>query len=351
MSKEKKLDISCPMPVGSYTRITLAHGGGGRLTRDLIQRLFKPLFNNRHLSEDHDGAEFNIDDARLAFTTDSYVVQPLYFPGGDIGSLSVHGTINDLAMCGAKPLYISAGLIIEEGLELEILQDITQSMAAAAAKANVSVVTGDTKVVQKGRGDRLYINTAGIGIIDHQRVISPSNIQLGDQILLSGDIGRHGIAVISVREGLEFESTIKSDSADLSKMALALLDAGCEVHCMRDCTRGGLATALVELAEASALSIRIEEKKIPINTQVMAACEILGFDPLYVACEGRFIAFVALKDADIALSIMRQNQLGAKASIIGEVIDKKGAEVILRTQIGTDRIIDMQSGEQLPRIC
>jgi hydrogenase expression/formation protein HypE len=288
---------------------------------------------------------------RLAFTTDSYVVQPLFFPGGDIGSLAVNGTVNDLAMCGARPRWLSAGFIIEEGLPIETLRRVAASMRSAAKAAGVHIVTGDTKVVDKGKGDGLFINTAGIGVIDHAQVVSPRSVRPGDAILISGDVGRHGMAIMSVREGLSFESAIESDCAPLAALAQTLFDGGVQVRCLRDLTRGGLAAALNEIAVAAAGQIHVEERAIPVTDLVRGACEILGLDPLYVANEGRLVAFVADADADRALALMRARPEGAGAARIGEVRAGTAGLVTLQSMIGVTRVLDLLSGEQLPRIC
>jgi hydrogenase expression/formation protein HypE len=343
--------FSCPIPIEQYPQILLAHGGGGKLTHQLIEKMFLPVFDNPLLQTRHDGAVVEVGSQLLAFTTDSYVVRPLFFPGGDIGTLAVNGTVNDLAMCGASPLYISAGFILEEGLPMNTLWRVVQSMKQAADNAGVQLVTGDTKVVDRGKGDGIYINTAGIGILPRNRIISPARIKHRDAILLSGDIGRHGIAIMAMREGLEFESTIESDCAAVSGLVLALLEAGIEIHCLRDLTRGGLASALVEIAEASRLHIRIEEAEIPTLEDIRGACEILGLDPMYVANEGRFVSFVAPEHADRALSLMRAHPLGEQACRIGTVSEDASGLVTMKSRIGTSRIVDMLSGEQLPRIC
>jgi hydrogenase expression/formation protein HypE len=293
----------------------------------------------------------DVHGTRLAFTTDSYVVRPLFFPGGDIGTLAVNGTVNDLAMCGARPRYLSTGFIIEEGLPMETLWRIVASMKAAAGEVGVSLVTGDTKVVDRGKGDGLYVNTAGIGVVEHDRVIAPSSVKPGDAILVSGDLGRHGMAIMAVREGLQFESSIESDCAAVAGPALDLLDAGVDVHCMRDLTRGGLASALVEIAEASRLHLAIRETDIPVREDVRGACEILGFDPLYVANEGRFVTFVDWRDAERALDVLRRHPVSAGACAIGAVDAAPAGLVTMRSRIGATRIVDMLSGEQLPRIC
>jgi hydrogenase expression/formation protein HypE len=295
----------------------------------------------------------NLQGGRFAFTTDSYVVQPLFFPGGDIGSLAVNGTVNDLAMSGARPLYLSAGFILEEGLPMGTLWRVVQSMQQAAQNANVQIITGDTKVVDRGKGDGIFINTAGIGIVEHAQRIAPQSVQPGDVLLLNGDIGRHGIAIMAVREGLAFESTIESDSAPLASLVLELLAAGIEIHCMRDLTRGGLSSALNEIAEAAGVAMAIDEKLIPVREDIQGACELLGLDPLYVANEGRFVTFVPEAEAERALTILRSHPLGKDACMVGSVEAKVGAQplVTMRSQIGTRRIVDMLSGEQLPRIC
>ena len=343
--------LACPIPFNDYPHVIMAHGGGGKLTHQLIERIFLPAFQNPMLEDRHDGALLTIGGQRLAFTTDSYVIRPLFFPGGDIGSLAVNGTVNDLAMCGARPLYLSAGFILEEGLPMETLWRVAQSMRAAAAVAGVQLVTGDTKVVDKGKGDGIFINTAGIGVVEHGAVISPSQVRAGDVILLSGDLGRHGIAIMAAREGLAFETTIESDCACLAGVVQELFDAGIKVHCLRDLTRGGLASTLVEIAEAAHLGIQIEERAIPVQEQVQGACELLGLDPLYVANEGRFIAFVDPVDADRALAILRRHPLGAGAQPIGTVHATNAGLVTLTSTLGTSRNIDRLTGEQLPRIC
>ena len=318
----------------------------------MIERVFLEAFGNPLLLNRHDGAVFSRGRERLAMSTDSYVVRPLFFPGGDIGSLAVNGTANDLAMCGARPAYLSAGFILEEGLPMETLWKVVQSMRHAAHRAGVQIVTGDTKVVDRGKGDGLYINTTGVGWVEHDRTIAPESVRPGDTILLSGDLGRHGMAVMKVREGLEFEGELESDCACVAGLVGDLLDAGVEVHCLRDLTRGGLASALVEIAQSAGLSAVIEEAAIPVTAPVRGACEILGFDPLYVACEGRFAAFVAAPHRDRALEILRGHPLGLDAAAIGVVGNASpGGEVLMQSRIGGLRRVDMLSGEQLPRIC
>jgi len=349
--EQKQLGINCPIPISDYPNILLAHGSGGKLMHQLIQKMFLLAFQNPKLEARHDGAIINLGGAKLAFTTDSYVVRPLFFPGGDIGTLAVNGTVNDLAMCGASPLYLSAGFILEEGLPMETLWRVVQSMQRAAERAHVELVTGDTKVVDKGKGDGLFINTSGVGLIKHGLSIAPASVQPGDAVLLNGDVGRHGMAIMAVREGLAFESTIESDSAAVSDLVMALLDAGVEVHCLRDLTRGGLASALVEIAEASGLHVHVHENAIPVREDVQGACEILGYDPLYVANEGRFVTFVPASAAELALAILRSHPLGAGACVIGSVNENPACMVTMTSKIGTHRIVDMLSGDQLPRIC
>jgi hydrogenase expression/formation protein HypE len=371
MSDQKPIEFSgaCPVPISQYPHVLLAHGGGGKLMHQLIGKMFLAAFRNPLLETQHDAAVLEISagggDAsspspsatrasqppKIAFTTDSYVVQPLFFPGGDIGSMAIHGTVNDLAMAGARPLYLSSAFIIEEGLPMETLWKIVCSMRDAANKCGVQIVTGDTKVVDKGKGDGVFINTAGIGVIEHDQKIAPQNVQPGDAILVSGDLGRHGMAIMAVREGLEFESRIESDSAPVHQVVLDLLKEGTEIHCLRDLTRGGLASALNEIAEAAGMKIAVEEKSIPVREDVHAACEMLGLDPLHVANEGRFIAFVAAKDSERALEILRRHDVSANAALIGGVVEKSTPLVTLKSAIGVQRILDMASGEQLPRIC
>lgn len=329
----------------------MAHGGGGKLMHDLLETYVIPAFRNEGLEARHDGARVDIAGARLAFTTDSYVVRPMFFPGGDIGTLAVNGTVNDLAMCGARPLYLSAGFIMEEGLAMEALARVIESMRASAEAAGVQIVTGDTKVVDKGKGDGLYVNTAGIGVVEHGLNISPASVRAGDAVLLSGDLGRHGVAIMAVREGLEFETTIESDCAPVAEPVLEMIREGIEVHCLRDLTRGGMATTLVEIAESSRLHIEIDESRIAVEENVRGACEILGFDPLYLANEGRFVAFVPESQAERALEIMRGHSVSAAAAMIGRVGDGPVSRVTLRSIIGTERVLDMLTGEQLPRIC
>jgi hydrogenase expression/formation protein HypE len=351
MSETKNFTLSCPAPVNKREQIVMAHGGGGKLMHQLLETYVIPAFRNEKLESRHDGAVFSVANARLAFTTDSYVVRPMFFPGGDIGTLAVNGTVNDLAMCGARPLYLSAGFIMEEGLPVESLAAVIDSMRVSAQVAGVEIVTGDTKVVDKGKGDGLYVNTAGIGLIEHNLNISPASVCPGDAIILSGDVGRHGIAIMAVREGLEFETTIETDCAPVATPVLAMIEAGVQVHCLRDLTRGGLATTLVEIAETSKLHIGIDEARIAVEENVRGACEILGFDPLYLANEGRFVAFVSEDDAEMALRTLRAHPVASGARVIGRVDESSRSTVTLLSTIGTERVLDMLTGEQLPRIC
>jgi hydrogenase expression/formation protein HypE len=337
------LRIQCPLPSEGGGRIVLAHGGGGRLTQRLIDEIFLPAFRNPELEARHDGALLPDPRSRLAFTTDSFVVRPLQFPGGNIGDLAVNGTVNDLAMCGAEPLWLSAGFILEEGLELAVLRDVVASMRRAAQAAGVCIVTGDTKVVERGKGDGIYINTAGVGRILAD--VQPSRVQPGDAILVSGDLGAHGIAVLSKREGLNFDAPVLSDTAPLWQPVKALLDAGIEIHCLRDLTRGGLATTLNEIAHSRGVVLRIDESAIPVSPVVQGACELLGLDPLYVANEGRFCAFLPPAQSTAALACL------PGAVLAGSVAGEGKPQVILRTSIGANRVLDLLSGEQLPRIC
>ncbi len=337
---------SCPLPLRHYPQVLLAHGGGGRLMQDLIEHVFRPAFANPLLDQRHDGAAIDLDGAALAFTTDSHVISPLFFPGGDIGALAVNGTVNDLAMCGAQPLYLSAGFILEEGLPMDDLRRVADSMARAAREAGVALVTGDTKVVDRGKGDGLYINTAGIGRRLTSRHIAPSAVRPGDAILLNGDIGRHGTAIMAVREGLSFETEIASDCAPVHREVLRMISAGLDIRCLRDCTRGGLAAALIEIARDRGLRLHIAGPSVPVLDPVRGACEILGLDPLYVANEGRFVALVGAADAERALEI-----LGPDARVIGHVTDEPRGLLTMTSEIGATRVIDLLSGEQLPRIC
>jgi len=346
------LAASCPMPIADYPRVLLAHGGGGRLSQMLIERVFTPTFANPALAALHDGARLDVRGARLAVSTDSFVVSPRFFPGGDIGSLAVHGTVNDLAMCGAAPVALTCGFVIEEGLPMDELWRIVRSMQDAAAGAGVPIVTGDTKVVDRGKGDGIFVHTTGIGLVRDGIEISPARAAVGDRVLINGPIAQHGIAIMSVREGLEFDSPVESDSAALNGLVGALLDAcGDAVHVLRDPTRGGVSSALNEIAQAARVGVRLEESAIPIAEPVRGACEILGLDPLYVANEGKVLAFVAPERAAAALAALRAHPLGREAVEIGEVVAEGPGRVVLHSRIGGSRVVDMLSGEQLPRIC
>ncbi|MCG3191625.1 MAG: Carbamoyl dehydratase HypE [Thermoanaerobaculia bacterium] len=349
---EKLTAMACPIPISEHPSVLMAHGGGGRLTQMLIERIFVPSFDNAPLRELHDGARLDVAGARLAFSTDSFVIRPIFFPGGDIGSLAVHGTVNDLAMCGARPLALSSALILEEGLPMEDLWRVVRSMEAAARAVGVPIVTGDTKVVEHGKGDGVYVNVSGIGVVPAGIDISPRKAVPGDVIIVSGEIAVHGIAILSLREGLEFETTLESDTAPLHEMVSALLaEAGDAVHVLRDPTRGGVASVLHEIAGQARVGIRISEEAIPVAEEVRGACEILGLDPLYVANEGKMIAIVAKEEADRALAVLRTNALGRFAAVIGEVVAEHPGDVVLRSRVGGLRVVDLLTGEQLPRIC
>jgi hydrogenase expression/formation protein HypE len=343
--------LSCPIPISEYPRVLLAHGGGGRLSQQIVKNMIAPQFANRLLDPLHDGAVFAVGGARLAFSTDSYVVSPIVFPGGDIGELAVNGTVNDLAMCGARPLYLSVAFVIEEGFAMDDLWRVIVSMKAAADKAGVALVTGDTKVVDRGKGDKIFINTSGIGVIRDGVEIGSRRAQVGDKVILSGEIAVHGIAIMSVREGLQFESPITSDTAPLNGLVESMLEVSSDIHVLRDPTRGGVASALNEIADSSGVGVHIRQDAIPLSEPVRGACEILGLDPLYVANEGKLIAFVPPRDAQNIVACMKQHPLGSRASIIGEVVADHPGTVLMRTTIGGSRVVDMLSGEQLPRIC
>lgn len=341
---------TCPVPIKPNDTVVLGHGSGGKLSHDLINRLFLPEFGKAAPRALDDSAIVNINGQRLALTTDSHVVSPLFFPGGDIGRLAICGTVNDLAMVGAKPIALTCGFVIEEGLSFEILQRVVQSMRDSAAEAGVYIAAGDTKVVQKGGADKLFINTAGVGSVESDVNISGANAQVDDVVIISGTLGDHGIAVMSAREGLNFETDLRSDVAPLNHLIAAMMNAG-EIHVLRDPTRGGLATTLNEIASQSNLTIELQETALPVKPQVHAACEMLGFDPLYVANEGKLVAFVKPEDAERILSVMHQTRYGEEAVFIGRVIRTNHPHVRLRTAIGGTRLIDMLPGEMLPRIC
>ncbi|HEV2133365.1 MAG TPA: hydrogenase expression/formation protein HypE [Terracidiphilus sp.] len=343
---------SCPLPLKDYPTIVMGHGGGGKLGAELVEHLFLPAFRNPALENLGDAAVLELGGARLALSTDSFVVQPLFFPGGSIGELAVNGTVNDLAVSGAVPRTLSAGFILEEGFPLAQLAAIVQAMAKAAAAAGVQIVTGDTKVVERGHGDGCYINTAGVGVLREGINVGPHRVRPGDAILVSGTIGDHGMAIMSVREGLEFESPIRSDCAALNGMIGAVLDAvGGAVRAMRDPTRGGLASTLNEIAQASDVGVVIDEAKVPVRAEVQSACELLGLDPVYVANEGKAVFFVAPQAADKVLGVLRAHPLGRDAARIGQATGEHKGMLIARTAMGASRVIAMQIGEQLPRIC
>jgi hydrogenase expression/formation protein HypE len=343
--------FACPAPLPSGDQVLLGHGSGGKLSADLVRDVFLRAFHNPILARMDDQAILEIGGARLAFTTDTFVVKPLFFPGGDIGSLAVHGTVNDLAMGGARPLFLSAAFLIEEGLPMETLQRVVASLRRAAEEGGVQVVTGDTKVVEKGSGDGLFINTSGIGVVPDGLQLSASQARPGDRILLSGSIGDHGIAIMAKREGLEFETELASDSAALHTLVAAMLAASFDIRCLRDPTRGGVSSTLNEIASQAKVGIEIDERAIPVRDEVKGACELLGLDPLYVANEGKLIAIVAPSAADAVLDAMRRHPLGAQSRIIGSVTAAHPRMVTMRTTVGPSRIVDMLAGDQLPRIC
>lgn len=341
----------CPLPISQHERIILGHGSGGKLSAQLIENIFLPAFRNPILDKLDDQAILQINGTRLAFTTDAFVVTPLFFPGGDIGRLAVNGTVNDLAMSGARPLYLAAAFILEEGLPTEELRRIVQSMSQAAKDAGVQLVAGDTKVVNRGKGDKVFISTTGIGVVEGQVNISADRAQAGDKIILSGYIGDHGMAILSQREHLEFEGVIESDCAALHELVRDMIAAGANIHCLRDPTRGGVATVLNEIAQRSHVGMLLRETQIPVRDTVRGACEILGLDPLYVANEGKLIAMVSAQDASAMLDRMHNNPLGRDACVIGEVVGEHTGMVLMQTEIGGTRILDTLFGEQLPRIC
>jgi len=350
------MQLTCPAPRPAKDTIVLGHGSGGKLSADLMRSVFLPAFHNPILARLDDQAIVDISGVRLAITTDSFVVKPLFFPGGDIGSLAVHGTINDLAMGGARPLFLSVAFIIEEGLSMDVLRRVVESLSAAAAKAGVEIVTGDTKVVEKGSGDELFINTTGIGLVPQGLELSANRVRPGDKVLLSGSIAEHGIAILAQREGLEFECPVESDSAALHSLVGTMLEAGKlhsadAIRCLRDPTRGGVSSTLNEIAELSHVGIRLEESAIPIREEVRGACEMLGLDPLYVANEGKLIAIVGPEAADAVLRVMRADPLGQNAQIVGTAVESLSPIVTIRTALGTSRCVDMLAGDQLPRIC
>jgi hydrogenase expression/formation protein HypE len=348
---------TCPLPSSRYDQIVLGHGGGGMLTAELIQRLFVPAFGNEVLAALEDqatvqlGGDNGVKAPRLALTTDSFVVRPIFFPGGDIGRLAVHGTVNDLAVGGARPLYLAAAFILEEGLALSDLRRIVASMRAACDEAGVALVTGDTKVVDRGKGDQIFITTTGVGLVPEGRSLSIRSARPGDRIIVSGTIGDHGIAIMSVREGIEFETVLESDSAPLTDLVRLMLDTCPTIRAMRDPTRGGISSALNELAGASNVGVTLREASIPIRPEVRGACEMLGLDPLYVANEGKLIAVVPPGDAECLINVMRTHPLGQNAALIGSVVAEHPGMVVMRSLVGGQRVVALLSGEQLPRIC
>ncbi|HUV14756.1 MAG TPA: hydrogenase expression/formation protein HypE [Acidobacteriota bacterium] len=344
--------LSCPLPISDFKSVQLAHGAGGRLMNDLIRKLFVATFDSEELNRFEDAARIDVEGCRLAFSTDSYVVDPIFFPGGDIGELAVNGTVNDLCMSGARPLFLSVGFILEEGFPLEDLHRVVTSMRHAADCAGVTISAGDTKVVNRGKADKIFINTAGIGVLNRSFLVAPERIAPGDSVILSGSIADHGVAVLSRREGLSFEGAIESDTAPLNRLVETMLESGGEgIHAMRDPTRGGLAAALNEFAEAAGVGIEIWEESIPVNEPVAGACELLGLDPLHVANEGKLLAVVAPDVASQVVEEMRRNPLGRDAAVIGEVGPRRRGLVSMKTRVGGIRIVDMLVGEQLPRIC
>ncbi len=354
MSGSSTIDWSgmvCPTPLSAPKQILLGHGSGGQLTADLVRSLFLPAFHNEYLARLDDQAVVPLNGTRIAMTTDAFVVTPLFFPGGDIGSLAINGTINDLAMSGARPLYIAAAFILEEGLDMAELARIVDSMRQAAAAAGVQLVTGDTKVVDRGKGDKVFITTTGLGVVEGTTVISAHRAQPGDKIIVSGTIGDHGVAILSQREHLTFEGAIASDTAALHTLVAAMLATSDQIHCLRDPTRGGVATTLNEIAAASAVGVEIDEQRVPVQDSVKGACEILGLDPLYIANEGKLVAFVAADAAEAVSRTMRAHPLGREARIIGEAVAHHPGLVLLKTAIGGTRVLDVLRGEQLPRIC
>jgi hydrogenase expression/formation protein HypE len=347
---ERDFVLACPVPITERKSVVMGHGSGGKLTAQLVQDLFLPAFDNEYLNKLDDQAVFRAGSSRLAFTTDSFVVTPLFFPGGNIGELAVNGTVNDLAMSGARPLFLSAAFIMEEGFSMEELSRIVESMARAARAAGVAIVTGDTKVVNRGSADKLFITTSGVGLVADGITISASNAQPGDDVIISGSIADHGMAVMSVREGLEFEGSIVSDTASLHSLVGQMLRVG-DVHTLRDPTRGGLATSLCEIASASSVGIEIDAAALLVREDVKGACEILGLDPLFVANEGKLVALVPTESTAAVLKAMRQTAEGREARVIGRTVADHAGMVLLRTEIGGTRVLDLPFTEQLPRIC
>jgi hydrogenase expression/formation protein HypE len=349
--KEKEICFSCPVSADKGDKILLAHGSGGLLANSLISDIFLKEFSNKYLDLLHDGSVFNIGENNLAFTTDSFVVDPLFFPGGNIGELAVYGTIKDLVMCGAKPLFLSAAFIIEEGFSIDELKIIVSSMKSAAERCSINIITGDTKVVPRGKADKLFINTSGVGIVNKDILISPDKAEPGDKIILSGTIADHGIAVLCAREDLGFLTKIRSDTAPLHDLVALIINETNNIHVMRDPTRGGVAGVLYEIAKAAGVRILIDESKIEIHQEVKSACELLGFDPLHIANEGKCLIILPEQESEKVLKKIKTHPMGRNASIIGEVVSYSPGEVILKTVLGTKRKIDIPAGDQLPRIC
>jgi hydrogenase expression/formation protein HypE len=343
--------LACPLPIAVNTHVVLGHGSGGKLSADLMRNIFLPAFGNDALNRLDDQASLEMGSGRIAFSTDSFVVKPLFFPGGNIGELAIYGTVNDLAVGGAEPKYLSASFILEEGLPLETLRTIVIAMSDAAKRAGVTIVTGDTKVVERGSGDQIFINTSGIGVIPQGLTLSASLVKAGDHILLSGPLGDHGITILTQREGLEIDGDLRSDAAPLYALALAVVQAAPHARCMRDLTRGGLSSALNEIAGSARVGMEIDERRIPVRDTVRGACELFGLDPLYVANEGKLIAIVPAAEASATLAAMRAADTGAEATDIGVVTDTHLGLVTMRTALGTMRVVDMLAGDQLPRIC
>jgi hydrogenase expression/formation protein HypE len=343
--------MACPLPISTNTHVVLGHGSGGRLSAELMRDIFLPAFGNAELDRLDDQAILEMGSGRIAFSTDSFVVKPLFFPGGNIGELAVYGTVNDLAVGGAEPKYLSASFILEEGLPLEVLARIVNAMSAAAKRAGVSIVTGDTKVVERGSGDQVFINTSGIGCVPQGLQLSASSVKPGDHILLSGPLGDHGITILSQREGLEVDGDLRSDAAPLHSLAQAVIRAAPHARCMRDLTRGGLSSALNEIAGSARVGMEIDERRIPVRETVRGACELFGLDPLYVANEGKLIAIVPAEEAAATLAAMKSNEAGSEATDIGVATETHIGLVTMRTALGTVRVVDMLAGDQLPRIC
>lgn len=344
------LEATCPLPVDRYAEVVLGHGSGGRLSRDLLRDVFVPAFGDA-LAHQEDQSVLSLPPGRIALTTDAFVVSPPFFPGGDIGDLAVNGTVNDLAVGGAIPMYLSAAFVLETGFSIADLKRVVASMKRAAERAGVRVVTGDTKVVERGKGDGVYITTSGVGVVPSGRALSATRARPGDKVIVSGTLGDHGIAVLAAREGIQLETTLASDTAPLISLTEAVLAAAPDTRCMRDPTRGGLASALNEIAEASGVGIAIDERAIPLKEEVRGACELLGLDPLYVASEGKLVAIVPEESAAACMRALRGDPLGADAAVIGTVLADRAGTLVLRSVVGGQRIVPLLSGEQLPRIC